>query len=210
MLSSKQITLTFSILTGVVIFSVVIYTLFINNTSTEPKVVKMDPHTSSVSASIEPSIAKPNVVDFSQLINKSNKPEQIQVLNNIYTDEYYIYPCVVDGVNEKVLMLVARSVERNGMMSIRPAQDAIQTYENDLYHDWGSIIFEKKFNPELQTMAFKEVPIQSDHILSNAYRVGTLSDNTTNIYYGWLLNYIVVAASEACLLKTMESVYDVH
>ena len=148
---------------------------------------------------------------FTDLLTSTPDSMQKTVLDNVYLDEYYVYPCEMNGVTSNALVLVTKSKpDATGMNSFAEAEKAIRSYENAIYKDWGHIIYKETYNPNLSTVNFSDESINDETVWAEKYRVGNLSDNTTKIYYGWALNYLIVAASKECLLETMRSMYPVH
>jgi hypothetical protein len=156
-------------------------------------------------------IPRPAPPLFTDLLTKTPNNLQQNVLDNVYLDEYYIYPCSYENQNTDVVVLVSKyKQDSSGVNSFIEAQTAFKSYENSIYQDWGHIIFKGSFKPNLEIITFDNESISNSDVLTDSYRVGKLSDNTTKIYYGWVLNYVLVASSKECLLASMESVYDVH
>lgn len=148
---------------------------------------------------------------FLDLLSGTPDPVQQKVLDNVYLDEYYLYPCTVNKKTTDVVVLVAKYKQNSeGINSFSNAEMAVKSFETEMYKKWGGIIYKESFQPNLSTKGFSDETLNNDQVLPNSYRVGTLSDNSTKIYYGWVLNYIIVAASKECLVGTMGSVYDMH
>ena len=150
-------------------------------------------------------------VSFVDLLSTAPSPVQQDVLDTIHLDEYYLYPCTENGTVKNVLMLVAQyKTDITGNNSISEAEESITSFEESMYSEWGHIIYEESFNPDLNIIGFADEAVNDEAVWAEKYRVGTLSDNKTKIYYGWVLNYIVVASSNGCMLSTMKSVYEIH
>lgn len=148
---------------------------------------------------------------FVDLLTTAPSPVQQKVLDNIYLDEYYVYPCNENGDIKNVLMLVAQyKANASGENSITNAEEAVGSFEDAIYSDWGHIVYKDAYIPNLNTVSFTDEKVIDEEVWAEKYRVGTLSDNKTKIYYGWVLNYILVASSKECLLSAMKSVYEIH
>jgi len=148
---------------------------------------------------------------FDELL--TNAPDSIQqkVLDNIYLDEFYVSSCNSGDLVSDVVVLVAQYKQNpQGVNSILTAETAFTAFENTMYKNWGHLIYKQSFQPNLNIVTFSTETIVDSEVLSDKYRVGTLSDDVTKIYYGWVLNYIIVAASKECLLGSMKSVYHIH
>ncbi len=173
------------------------------------EVVDKIPDTSFIGVPTAPALA-PGAT-FVDLLTSTPDSVQQKVLDNIHIDEYYLYPCNINNSISDVLVLVAQYKQNNlGINSFATAETALKAFENEIYKNWGHIIFRSSFQPNLYIQKFNDETVTDPHVWSEMYRVGTLSDNKTEIYYGWLLNYIVIASSKECLLGTMESVYGIH
>jgi len=148
---------------------------------------------------------------FTDLLIDTPNPLQQSVLDNVYLDEYYLYPCDVNGIESTALVLVAQyKANGTGLNTFEQAQGAVKSFEDDLYADWGHIIYKEAFNKNLNIVNFVDEKVTDEEVLTETYRVGNLSDGKTKIYYGWILNYLTTASSKECLLETLKSIYPIH
>jgi hypothetical protein len=97
-----------------------------------------------------------------------------------------------------------------GINTFDKAVEKMSQFENKIYSDWGQVVFLEQFIPSFETPTFLTKSIQGYNIAADSYREGNLNTVNKKIYYGWVLNYIIVAADEECLLAAMEEIYHVH
>lgn len=148
---------------------------------------------------------------FTSLLKQQPDETQQKVLDNIYLDEYYLYPCNITNPPTDVVVLVAQYKPNSaGLNTFQTAQSAVKTFEDDIYPNWGHLIFKDSFNAALSVRNFSEKGVSDPELVTETYRVGLSPDGQTQVYYGWVLNYIVVASSKDCLIETMKQVYSIH
>ncbi len=148
-----------------------------------------------------------NFVDF---LAVSPSPTQRQLHEEIYTDEYYVYPCLDGDQKSNAIVLVGQYKPVNGENTFIQAQTAVSRFEKDMYRDWSRNLFVGEFNQSNDDPVISVVPVSDPHVLADTYRLLRYEDTRQEIRYGWLLNYLVVATTEQCLFATMESIYHIH
>lgn len=148
---------------------------------------------------------------FTSLLMLQPSATQKKVLENIYLDEYYIYPCTLNNVATDVVVLVAEyKPGATGINTFEAAEVALKSFETEMYPNWGHLVYKEAFNPAVIIRNFTDEPVSDPEVLSESYRVGVSADGKTKLYYGWVLNYVFVAASKECLVETMKRVYSIH
>lgn len=130
----------------------------------------------------------------------SNRSQFQEVLNNLYTDVYGIYPCKISSKNSQVVKFTALPQGGDYITQYQAAHDAVLTWEPYIFMDIGSFIF----SPE--RMPTQTNQISFSPVVGTSYRQAKveLADGPGNIFYGWQLNGVYFAESKACLEEVME------
>ncbi len=149
--------------------------------------------------------------DFRDLVSGSVSPEQEVLLENIFTDQYYLKSCTIEGKESPVLILIGKYKEgSNGINTFTESEEAMKAFEKNMYNDWGSILFPNNFSGIKKELAFQTKPVTDEYVLAETYRFAAVPETNQLLSYGWVLNYIVVATSERCLMSAMEDLYSIH
>lgn len=147
--------------------------------------------------------------NFSEIITADSK-EHIDVIASIYDDSYQYFTCKQGGVESRVLILIGQYVDQNGVNTFAPSVQTFRAFETRLLEDWGEALLPSVSATAFGPLTFITKPLNDEHIVATEYRAGQTSDNMYQVYYGWVLNYIVITTNENCLFETMETLYDVH
>lgn len=146
---------------------------------------------------------------FSEFMKVPPSPAQEVLRQEIYDDVYTLTPCS-DMSSASVLVLLGQYREIDGVNTFVAAQEAMVDFENDAYRDWGPAIFGASYVPSSLPPQISLERITNSHVLAESQTRLFHSDVNKSLYYGWTLNYLIVAPSSECLIETMESVYHIH
>jgi hypothetical protein len=147
--------------------------------------------------------------NFSEIITADSK-EHNDVIASIYDDSYQYFTCKQSGKESQVLILIGQYVDQNGVNTFAPSVQTFKDFETRLLDDWSEVLLPAVPATTFGPLTFTTKPLNDEHIVVTEYRVGQTSDNKYQVYYSWVLNYIVIATTEDCLFDTMEGLYDVH
>lgn len=147
--------------------------------------------------------------NFSEIVTADSK-EHNDVMASIYDDSYQYFTCKQGGVESRVLILIGQYVDQNGVNTFAPSVQTFRTFETRLLEDWGEVLLPSVSTTAFGPLTFSTKPLNDEHIVASEYYIGKTSDNMYQVYYGWVLNYIVITTNENCLFETMETLYDVH
>lgn len=150
-----------------------------------------------------------SVDDFRDLV-QADSPEHKAVVDAIYTDVYHYFSCKENNNESKALILIAKYSDQNGVNTYKPAVATFDRFESHILQDWGEVLFPDASATDFESLTFTTQPINDEHIAATEYRIGESTNKKYNVYYSWVLNYIVVATDKNCLLATLGGLYDVH
>lgn len=168
-------------------------------------------------SSLHPAIALPDTVtpDVATLLTGPVSLQLTAILDAVYRDNYHVFVCNQDPERGQVLILTARydgSLARDGYDG---AYQKIKAWESAAVSDVGHIIFPslRTLTPEIKFVFFE--PYQSTNPHISAARdfhkaVFYVRDIPDEMHYGWILNYLIFAPSQACLEDVMMGLYHSH
>lgn len=148
--------------------------------------------------------------NFTDALPKPLSAQAQKVVDQIHTDEYYNFECVDDGRQTSSLVLVGQYRSVNGVNTFEASQRAMSVFEQVMYAEWGPLLIKSEFQVSNVDPQITSLRVGDSEVLADSYRRLYFSDVNQSLYYGWLLNYVVIAASEACLFETMKDIYHVH
>ncbi len=149
------------------------------------------------------------VNDFRNVVQSESQQSEA-VMDALYTDEYYYYSCKESDLESRVLILVAKYTSENGINTFNPAVDTFSSFETRLLQDWGEVLLPSSTVATQDALTFSTRALNNEYILATEYRVAETSDKKYKVFYGWLLNYIVIATDQECLFKALEDLYHIH
>lgn len=147
--------------------------------------------------------------NFSTIVSADSK-EHTAVMASIYDDSYQYFTCKQNGIESRVLILIGQYVGQNGVNTFAPSVQNFRAFETRLLEDWSEVLLPTVATTTFGPLTFVTKPLNDEHIAVTEYRAGKTSDNKYQVYYGWVLNYILITTSENCLFETMEALYHVH
>jgi hypothetical protein len=173
-------------------------------------------------SSIDFSSLHPDVVvigtgtpDIVTLLNEPISPALRSVVNVMYRDNYHVFTCKSDLSEGQILILTAQydgSIARDGYDG---AYQKIKDWEKNAVAEIGHIIF-----PSLATQTtainfvwFEPYTINNPHISASRdfhKALFYIGDYPYEMHYGWILNYLIFAPSQACLEDIMMGLYHSH
>lgn len=158
----------------------------------------------------------PNVTpDIRNILKEKISPALNKVVNSMYIDNYHVFECDENSGGGQVMILTAKydgSIARGGYDG---AYQNIKAWESNAVADIGHILFPSL---SLQTAAvnfvwFEPYEVNNSHITAARdfhkaqFYIG---DQSYEMHYGWILNYVVFAPSQDCLVATMFALYHDH
>ncbi len=150
---------------------------------------------------------------FETLLVAPPSPALTEVIEMTYANSYKQYSCTTDDTNEVALMLAGRydgDLVGSGYETI---ERDMRAWENQILADLGHVLF-----PGVDTSNYKQIIVFEDVPFSDPESYGEdvrrarvlFGVEERYVYYGWLLNYVIITTSESCLKEVMRGVYHVH
>ena len=140
---------------------------------------------------------------FEERLSETPRASFQEVLDNVYLNSYSIYSCESPEL-ENVLVLTARSSQDGVENHYRDAVTAIMNWEEYIFEDIGQFIFpDLRPQDQVGLLNFSGVP-------NTGQRRATvfIAGEERTIHYGWRLNYVLFASTEACLSRVKNAVYN--
>lgn len=147
---------------------------------------------------------------LTELFNQDLSNEHNVMMSLVQQNEYYLQNCTYENRENKTLILVAKySQDENGNNTFASVDSAMKNFEDNVYADWGSVLFGNKYVPATDVPEFQIKRIKNLNIAADYYKFTKISKNHS-LYYGWVLNYLLISTNETCLLNAMEELYPIH
>lgn len=150
--------------------------------------------------------AAERVVDSGLVLDTvtDTSPSFSPVLDNIFLDVYGVYECQTPSPTpQRAIFFTATPGDNELRDQFAPTKQAIIDWEDELPQDIGPIIM-----PNFTRQQFTDVVVDFEYT-SNDVRsaVFTVDGQQVQIYYGWILNYVMFAPSRGCLTAALNSLY---
>ncbi len=197
----QKLLLVLGVVLGVVLLALFGARLFL---STSPEVV--EERFVDLEVVVPPTLPAQRLSEF---ITTPPSPAQEVLRQEILDDEYYVRDCE-DLPGTQALVLVGQYRPIDGLNSFAGATEAMRSFENDVYRDWGQTLYGTGYTPSSQEPQVRINRITDGHVAADEYIELLHADVRRSVYYGWTLNYLVAAPTPDCLIEAMESVYHVH
>jgi len=170
---------------------------------------------------VDRSFLLPDVVDTSlpmqditTLLLSEPSPALNRVINSIYRDSYEVMTCKDEIGGGKALLMTALfdgSIARDGYD--KAFQD-IKNWESNAVAEIGHIVFPSlaRQTASINFVWFEPYQSTNQHILARDFHKADfyVEEQPYEMHYGWTLNYVIFAPSQACLEGAMMELYHVH
>jgi len=146
---------------------------------------------------------------FEALLQSEPSAPLKEVINFTFADSYKLYSCTNGTTEEVALMLAGRHDGDLTTSGYETINSAVRTWEPLAFNEFGHILL-----PDIDTasyqqqLSFEDVPVLSGSFITEVRRAKVqLGVKEAYVYYGWLMNYIILTTSETCMYQIANKVY---
>lgn len=152
--------------------------------------------------------------DITTLLTSDPSTDFKGVIDSIYRDSYEVLTCTDEIGGGQALLMTALydgSIARDGYDK---AYQSIKSWEENAVAEIGHIVFPSlaRLTRAVNFVFFEPYISTNQHIKPRDFHkaVFYIADTPYEMHYGWTLNYVIFAPSQACLEGAMMEIYHVH
>ncbi|MFN3188496.1 MAG: hypothetical protein ACK42D_03085 [Candidatus Paceibacteria bacterium] len=199
---------------SILVISVIVLVAYFLLRSDESQMIEPDTYVERDFSSFDRGFAEEPYQDIITLLARNPSPAFERVVSSIYRDSYEVMSCGEEIGGGKALLMTALydgSIARGGYDK---AYQEIRSWDKNAVAEIGHIIFPSlaRQTSVIDFVWFEPYVSTNQHIDPRDFYKALfyVGETPYEIHYGWTLNYVIFAPSQACLEGAMMELYHVH
>ena len=148
----------------------------------------------------------PTELPLPEVVSANPSPQFDEVLSGLYLDLYWVEECRSPSGSERALILVAQPSLNPEGGDIEYVKEAVNKWEPYMLQDVGQVLYHKQSYLEYQDTLLEFSDYDYEHRFAN-FMIG---DESFELHYGWVLNFLVLTSTPECLAAVIYDTYAPH